>query len=135
MNRENLSEDEEIELLQWIESFELSRPSRRLSRDFADAVLLAEILKALFPKLVDLHNYPARNSFQTKLDNWTTLNRKVLKKINADLDHETMKKLSQADLKTIELVLFDVMKKSEKALEAKSSDTSNSSGVSGSCKY
>lgn len=80
---------------------------------------------------MDLHNYPARNSYQTKLDNWATLNRKVLRKIRADLDNETMKKLSQAELKTIERVLYDVMKKSQQALEAKLSDTSNSSAESG----
>lgn len=87
---------------------------------------MAEILKSLFPKMVDLHNYPARNSFQLKLDNWNTLNRKVLRKINADLDHNTLKSLSQADLKTLERVLYHIMKKSQLALEATLSTKSGS---------
>lgn len=34
---EGLTEDQEMELLKWIEKFELSRPSKKLSRDFSDA--------------------------------------------------------------------------------------------------
>jgi CH-like domain in sperm protein len=45
------------ELLKWLDSFELSRTRRKLSRDFSDGVLLAEILKLEFPTLVNLHNY------------------------------------------------------------------------------
>lgn len=121
-----LTKEEELELLNWIESFELSRPSRRLSRDFADAVLLAEILKAIFPKWVDIHNYPSHNSVHLKLDNWMTLNRKVLRRLKIDLDFGVMQSLSQADLDTIEGVLYEVMKKSQATLEAKANKSNTS---------
>jgi hypothetical protein len=59
----------------------LSRPKKNITRDFADGVLLAEIISHYFPKLVELHNYIASTSAATKLANWNTLNSKY--KLNA----------------------------------------------------
>jgi len=72
-------------------------------------VLCAEILKQLYPKLVDLHNYPPRNSLSLKFDNWVTLSRKVLKKITITLTDEEMRQLSNATPGAIEYLLFDIM--------------------------
>lgn len=94
----------------------------------SNLVLLAEILKSLFPKWVDIHNYPAHNSVHLKLDNWMTLNRKVLRRLKVELDFETMQRLSQANLATVEEVLFDVMKKTQAFLEAKASKGNTSQG-------
>lgn len=33
---EKLTDEQETELIEWIETFELSRPSKRLGRDFSD---------------------------------------------------------------------------------------------------
>lgn len=33
---QKLSDEQETELIAWIETFELSRPSKRLGRDFSD---------------------------------------------------------------------------------------------------
>lgn len=130
---EDLTTDQEVEVLNWLEQFELSRPSKKLNRDFSDAVLLAEILKSIFPKMVDLHNYSGSNSTQLKFDNWVTLNRKVLRKINVDLGNDTMMKVAQADPKMIERVLYEVMKKSKLRLEVQLSESSNMSMDSGQC--
>ena len=35
---------------------------------------MAELLKTIFPKLVEVHNYPAANATIHKRKNWTTLN-------------------------------------------------------------
>ena len=36
-------------------------PEEEHSRDFADGVLIAEIVHSYFPRLVELHNYSAAN--------------------------------------------------------------------------
>lgn len=33
---QKLSDEQETELIEWVETFELSRPSKRLGRDFSD---------------------------------------------------------------------------------------------------
>ena len=77
-------EDSQLQsLYSWVDEIPLSRPKRNIARDFADAVLAAEVVSYYFPRLVDLHNYPAANSMQQKLYNWDTLNVRVLRKINA----------------------------------------------------
>lgn len=99
------------EVLKWVDSYILSRPSKKLSRDFSDAVLLAEILKCEFPKLVELHNYAGCCSVQTKIKNWDALNQKVLRKLKINLKREEMEKLSRAENNCIEQLLSLVMKR------------------------
>mmetsp|Transcript_14207 Transcript_14207/g.20770 ORF Transcript_14207/g.20770 Transcript_14207/m.20770 type:complete len:180 (-) Transcript_14207:874-1413(-) len=76
-----LNEEEIQELYEWVDEIPLSRPKRNISRDFADAKMMAEIIKHFHPKLVELHNYPEANSFHKKLQNWETLNLKVFNKL------------------------------------------------------
>lgn len=78
-----------------------------------NVVLFAQILKQLYPKLVELHNYPPRNSFTLKLDNWMTLNRKVLKKLELNKNNETLIQLSNAAPGAIESLFYDLKKKYE----------------------
>lgn len=106
-----LSACELEELLKWVDGFQLPRSRKKLCRDFADGVLLAEILKFELPKLVDLHNYPSANSLKIKMNNWETLNQKVLKKLQIDLKPEDIEKLARAETNYIESVLFDIMNK------------------------
>lgn len=130
-NSTKLNINEIDNLLRWVDSYELTRSNKKLCRDFSDAVLTAEILKHEFPKLVELHNYPPRNAMNLKMDNWNTLNRKVLKKMNIQLKPEDIEKLSRADSERIEEFLFDVMNRiediktseSQMKLMRKSSDT------------
>jgi hypothetical protein len=106
-------------ILQWIDAYVLSRPSKKLCRDFSDGVLLAEILKFEFPKLVELHNYAPCSGINGKVENWSTLNRKVLKKLGVQLKREEIEKLARAETTFVEEVLFIVMNtiKQAKALE------------------
>ncbi|XP_064428941.1 sperm flagellar protein 1 isoform X1 [Mirounga angustirostris] len=71
------SVDEEAlhQLYLWVDNIPLSRPKRNLSRDFSDGVLVAEVIKFYFPKMVEMHNYVPANSLQQKLSNWGHLNR------------------------------------------------------------
>jgi hypothetical protein len=70
------------------------------------SVLLAEILNVHYPKLVEMHNYPPRNGHALKLNNWMTLNRKVLKKLKLNLCCITMEQLANCAPGVIERVLI-----------------------------
>lgn len=65
----------------WVDEIPLSRPKRNISRDFADGVLMAEIMAHYFPKYVEIHNYSQANSVAKKTYNWNTLNQKWFKKL------------------------------------------------------
>ncbi|XP_017769531.1 PREDICTED: sperm flagellar protein 1-like [Nicrophorus vespilloides] len=96
------------EIYKWIDGYQLSRQKKNISRDFSDAVPLAEILKMHFPKLVDLHNYTPKNSVSQKLINWSTLQRKVLSKLRMNLSKGTMEELARAEPGAVEKVLSQV---------------------------
>ena len=52
-------EEEENKLMyiyEWVDSIPLSRQKKNIARDFNDAVLLAEMIKYHYPRLVDYHN-------------------------------------------------------------------------------
>ncbi|XP_048001414.1 sperm flagellar protein 1-like [Leguminivora glycinivorella] len=98
-------------VLAWVDNFKLSRPTKKINRDFSDAVLLAEILNVYYPKLVEMHNYPPRNSHALKLNNWMTLNRKVLRKLKLNLCCSTMEQLANCAPGVIERVLIMVKEK------------------------
>ena len=75
-------DEEEMQIIyNWVDEIPLSRPKRNISRDFADGVLMAEIVSNYFPKFVELHNYSQANSVTKKTYNWNTLNQKVFKKL------------------------------------------------------
>jgi len=99
-------DDEDLQrVYQWVDEIPLSRPKRNIARDFADGVLTAEIVAHYFPKLVELHSYPAANSFAQKMYNWKTLNQKVFKKLGFQLvDHE-MEQLSNCAPQAVEKAL------------------------------
>ena len=65
-----MSDDELQRIYQWVDEIPLSRPKRNIARDFADGVLSAEIVSHYFPRLVEVHNYPAANSYAQKVYNW-----------------------------------------------------------------
>lgn len=88
MENIGLSEEELQLLYTWVDDIPLSRPKRNIARDFSDGVLMAEIVKHFFPKIVQLHNYSAASSQRQKLYNWNTLQQKVFKKIGFQMDQK-----------------------------------------------
>lgn len=58
-----------------------------------------------------MHNYPQRSSTLLKFDNWQTLNRKVLKKLNLSQNYEILNQLSNGQSGTIEFLLHKIMLK------------------------
>ena len=105
------SDEEMILLYEWVDSMPLSRAKQKIHRDFSDGVLMAEVLKYLYPKYVDLNNYPEVHSIKQKHYNWNTLNNKVFKKLNINLNENTIQKLANAEKGVIEKVLKKVYNK------------------------
>ena len=70
----NLTNEELNLIYNWVDEVPLSRPKKNISRDFADGVLMAEILAHFIPKYVEMHNYSSANSQKQKFYNWQTLN-------------------------------------------------------------
>uniref|UniRef100_A0A182NU13 Calponin-homology (CH) domain-containing protein n=1 Tax=Anopheles dirus TaxID=7168 RepID=A0A182NU13_9DIPT len=106
-----LSSEEIIDVYQWVKTFKLSKEIKNMSRDMTDGVLVAEILKQLYPKLVDLHNYTRCMATRNKLDNWQTLNRKVLHRLDIFLDEDMMANLASGTNMILEVLLFELMAK------------------------
>ncbi|XP_011302319.1 sperm flagellar protein 1-like [Fopius arisanus] len=94
------------EIYTWLEQIPFSRPRRNLVRDFSNGVFMAELLKQYYPRHVDLHNYSPSSSISKKLDNWRTLNRKVLTKIDMKLSDDVIYQIASAQSKAIDSVLI-----------------------------
>ena len=104
-----MMDDEELQrVYQWVDEIPLSRPKRNIARDFADGVLTAEIVNHYFPKLIELHNYPAANSYSQKIYNWNTLNGKVFKKMGFQLQKEELDALCNCTPQSVERMLLQV---------------------------
>ncbi|KAI4501641.1 hypothetical protein M0802_002976 [Mischocyttarus mexicanus] len=111
--------DNSKELCAWIESIPFLKSKKNLSplslyRDFSDGVLLAEILKVYYPRYVDLHNYIPANNYFLKKENWNTLNRKILTKIDIKLNKDIVSQLVNGHQESIEKLLFDIKCKIDK---------------------
>ncbi|XP_031850495.1 sperm flagellar protein 1 [Nomia melanderi] len=99
------------EIYVWIEQMTFSKPKKNLSRDFSDGVFMAELLKKYYPRHVDIHNYIPGNSIAKKVENWCTLNRKVLSKLNIKLKKDVINQLANSQPGIIEQVLSALREK------------------------
>ncbi|KAF7252329.1 Sperm flagellar protein 1 [Varanus komodoensis] len=125
MARGELDEEALNELYGWVDGIPLSRPKRNIARDFSDGVLVAEVVKFYFPKMVEMHNYAPASSTQQKLSNWGHLNRKVLSKLNFSVPEDVVRKIVQCTPGVVELVLLPLRQKiEEKQKQAKVSSNS-----------
>lgn len=111
-----MDEDDIQELYKWIDSVQLSRPKRNISRDFSDGVLVAEVVKNFAPRLVELHNYQPASSQKQKLENWKTLNRKVLNRIDLTVPTNVLQGVVMMKPGVIEVVLNNLRLKLQQYL-------------------
>lgn len=113
MKKDNITEEDKqmMVVYEWIDSIPLSREKKNIARDFSDGLLLAEILKQYYPKLVDLHNYPSASSTKQKMSNWSTLSRKVFKKVNLAITQDEINDVIASKPKVIEKLLIKIYKK------------------------
>ncbi|KAK3921396.1 Sperm flagellar protein 1 [Frankliniella fusca] len=86
----------EAELCSWLDQISFSRPRKNIPRDFADGVMMAELVKFFYPKMVELHNYTPANCFLHKMNNWHTLSRKVLSKLGIKISKEQIEQIASA---------------------------------------
>ncbi|XP_076232395.1 sperm flagellar protein 1 [Calliopsis andreniformis] len=105
------TDDNLEEVYAWIEQMTFSKPKKNLARDFSDGVFMAELLKRYYPRHVDIHNYISGNSIAKKIDNWCTLNRKVLSKLDIKLGKDVINQLANSQQGVIEKVLVDLRAK------------------------
>lgn len=95
-----------LEIYSWIDSMVFIKPKKSISRDFADGVVVAEIVNHLAPRLIELHNYQPANNTQLKLYNWKTLNQKVFKKLGLKFSDDILKAVATAQPGAIENILI-----------------------------
>ncbi len=122
-----LTDEQYREIYSWIDAVPLSRPKRNIARDFSDGVLLAEVVAAYFPHLVEIHNYPAANSQKQKIYNFETLNNRVLKKLGFTIPRPVIEDIVNCKPGSVEHVLNTLQYKMAKYRERKQSDVSPSS--------
>lgn len=119
-----------IELYTWLDSIPLSRPKKQTNKDFADGVLLAEVIKHYYPTLVELHNYQSASSTKIKEHNWQTLNRKVLSKLGFTISNKEIKDIISIVPFAIEQVLLKVYNKVTNQSELNISNLNNDKDLS-----
>lgn len=110
----------------WIDSLPLSRPKKRIERDFSDGILVAEIIRYYLPDLVEMHNYTPANSLQQKKTNWGILNKKILSNFGLDLPDVIINGLSNGKPGLIEVLLFNLRLKIDEELELRQKMQQNS---------
>lgn len=118
-SEQHLSDEQLRALYAWIDAIPLSRPKRNIQRDFADGVLLAEVVAVYFPTLVELHNYGTANSVKQKMYNFETLNTRVLKKIGYNIPSSSIEDIVNCRPGAIESVLNALQLKMAKYREKK----------------
>lgn len=115
-----LSDEQLRALYAWIDAIPLSRPKRNITRDFSDGVMMAEVIAAYFPQLVELHNYTPASSVQAKVYNFETLNQRVLKRLGYQLTRSTIEDIVNCRAGVVEVVLNTLQFKMAKYREKKS---------------
>lgn len=105
LESDEISESQLHAIQVWIDSIPLSRVKKNISRDFSDGVLLAEVIHAYIPSLVDLNNYRSTGSIEKKIINFEILNEKVLKKMRYKIPIETINNIVNCKPEAIEKVL------------------------------
>lgn len=130
MSQTDLTEEQLRALFAWIDAIPLSRPKRNIARDFSDGVLVAEVIHAYFPNLVDVHNYITSNSVKQKIYNFETLNKKVMKRFGYVIPRELIEDTVTCKPGAIESLLNMLQLKMAKYREKKlNSDAVSVSGT------
>jgi hypothetical protein len=119
LNSEPLTDEQLRALYAWIDAIPLSRPKRNIQRDFSDGVMLAEVVAAYFPALVELHNYGPANSIKQKIYNFETLNTRVLKKIGYQIPRSSIEDIVKCRPGAVESVLNSLQLKMARYREKK----------------
>jgi hypothetical protein len=123
---QELTDEQLRSIYAWVDAIPLSRPKRNIARDFSDGVLLAEVVAAYFPDLVELHNYSPASSTQQKLYNLESLNNRVLRKIGFQLTKTQIEDIVGCRTGAVEYVLNSLQFKMAKYREKRARSQSGS---------
>ena len=72
---------------------------------------MAELIKYHIPKIVEIHNYSSASSTQQKQYNWSTLNKKVLKRLGIQLSKKDIDNIIAFEAMAVENILKNVYRK------------------------
>ena len=96
-----------------MDSFDLSRPKRNITRDFSDGQLIAEIIYHYLPKVVNLHSFVKANSVSNKHANWKVLQTKVFPKMGFTPDKANIQEVIECKRMAVENFLNTLRNKLE----------------------
>lgn len=110
-------DDRKLEdLYEWIDQIPLSRPKKRIERDFSDGCMVAEITRHFLPDLVELHNYTPANNLEQKKANWGMLNAKVFSRFGLNVPEAITTNISIGKPGYIEVLLYNLRYKITEAI-------------------
>ncbi|CAF0985893.1 unnamed protein product [Adineta ricciae] len=99
--------------LLWLDTIPLSRSIQNLEADFADGLLVAEIIAYFYPEYVDFGIFHIARNMSERVKNWRLLNSKVLPKIDFHTPGTIVHDIINEDHRTIELFLARLREKLE----------------------
>lgn len=118
------------ELYEWIDKIPLSRPKKRIERDFSDGYCVGEIIRFFLPQLIEMHNLTPANNLQQKLANWGLLNSKVFNRFGLNVPFNITQNICNSRPGYVEVFLYNLRYKIEEKLnelERSNSKTAKSS--------
>ena len=65
------------EVYEWVDTFNLSKIKKNIARDFADGILVFEILKPFYPDFVIINSIVTAHNRTDKKTNWNYIRSKL----------------------------------------------------------
>ncbi|CAF0860273.1 unnamed protein product [Adineta steineri] len=81
-NISNYQLTSQYDILEWLDPIPLSRSIHNIESDFADGILIVEIIAYFFPEYVNFDIFHIARNMSQRAKNWRLLNSKILPKIN-----------------------------------------------------
>ena len=106
----------QYDILAWLDTIPLSRPVHHLETDFADGILIAEIIAYFFPEYVELEMFRIARNMSQRTKNWRLLNSEVLPKISLHAPGTVVHDITNGDQRAVELFLLHLREKLEEHL-------------------
>ena len=104
------------DFLAWLDTIPLSRPIRHLPTDFADGILIAEIIGSYFPDSIDYDRFRPARKMSQRTKNWRRLNSDALPKLSLTAPGTLVHHITNGDQRSVELFLLHLREKIEEYL-------------------
>jgi len=106
MSAETLSED----LCEYLDVLGLGKAKTALKKSligaFVDGVIVAEIIAANYPRMVELQNYTPTSSAVKRAENWSLLNKKLLAPLQCELGEEDIAQIVSRNIQKESVTSF-----------------------------